>query len=177
MTTKTAFDHLQTLNRLRLLLGNQISDRDALRVIFNRGAVSLDIPVAGVSGTVMNVRGNLFNADKRHGVSWSSIGCVDLKTAEAFNAALSTATDILQRIQNPAPTRLSITDFEEFCAWVRESGFTSDEAILAALGVADETVARIDVSEGVGIRVSSHTTHSVKVGTINVKKGTGIVLD
>ncbi len=181
MTIKTAFDHLSTLNRVRLLLGNQVSDQEALRVIFNRGAVSLDIPVSGVSGTVMNIRGNLFYAHDRHGVSWSSIGCVDLKTAEAFQSALSTATDILQRIQNPAPTRLSIEAFDEFCAWVRASGFTSDADILAGLGVAnepgDEIVDRIDVSEGVGIRVSSHTTHSVRVGTIKVKKGTGLVLD
>lgn len=35
----------------------------------------------------------------------------------------------------------------------------------------------IDVSEGVGVRVSARTTRTVKAGTIKVTKGTGIVLD
>lgn len=45
------------------------------------------------------------------------------------------------------------------------------------LSEATVVVDRIDVSEGVGIRVSPHTTRSVRAGTIKVKKGTGIVLD
>lgn len=39
------------------------------------------------------------------------------------------------------------------------------------------TVDLIDVAEGVGIRVSSKTTKTVRAGTIKVQKGTGLILD